>query len=89
MSAKVGVHPHITQHSILHRDFIRLLIMEELSKFQRDWNHFLLFSYFEIKESKSYETQTNNFLEKPKTAKTAAGSKKSDSTIQMKQLAKI
>ena len=52
MAARVRSFPK-SQHDIFHRTLIKLLMVQELSNFNKYWDHFLLFYEFETFETKS------------------------------------
>ena len=54
------------QHSIFHRDIIKVLIVEELNKFKKYWKLFLLYYEFETLEAKYSQITSVIFFVKSK-----------------------
>ena len=48
MVDKMQGRPEISETSIFHHGFIKLLVLEELNKLNRDWANFLFMSGYEI-----------------------------------------
>lgn len=64
MGSRVQAHLENTKHNVFYHGLIKLLILEELNKTQRSWQHFLFWVGFQTKTQESSEAEKNTPVKK-------------------------